>query len=254
MEKRKYSINETLFISESEEWIYITVDNKVYKVKLTADEVKNLYNTIKNIKNGIKVDENDRIFKFLITMNGIIADKEIPEIKKEIVISYVENIGDIKRLNEYCNETGLIFDSSKKGLMLYVSDNEIVISSRKLKGGKFVIPTEKQEELIVQTILKNKDEIITALTENYTIAIPVFSYVSGVRILKDKIGMNDVDSAICFQPWYMKQKFDLESRYPDAYVKCKINGITFEARGNTIDQALYFINDEFITIGESCYE
>lgn len=71
MEKRKYSINEMLFISESEEWIYITVDNKVYKVKLTADEVKNLYNTIKNIKNGIKVDENDRIFKFLITMNGI---------------------------------------------------------------------------------------------------------------------------------------------------------------------------------------
>ena len=254
MEKRKYSINEMLFISESEEWIYITVDNKVYKVKLTADEVKNLYNTIKNIKNGIKVDENDRIFKFLITMNGITAGKEIPEIKKEIVISYVENIDDIKRLNEYCNETGLIFDSSKKGLMLYVSDNEIVLSSKKLKRGKLGIPTEKQEELIVQTILKNKDEIITALTENYTIAIPVFSYVNGVRILKDKIGMNDVDSAICFQPWYMKQKFDFESRYPDAYVKCKINGITFEARGNTIDQALYFINDEFITIGESCYE
>jgi len=51
MEKRKYSINETLFISESEEWVYITADNKTYKVKLTVDELKKLYDIIKNIKN-----------------------------------------------------------------------------------------------------------------------------------------------------------------------------------------------------------
>jgi hypothetical protein len=181
-------------------------------------------------------------------------ERKIPKTQKEFVISYVENIDDIKRLNQYCSGTDLIFNGCKKGLILYITDNEIIISSRKLKGGNFVTPTGKQEELIVQTILKNKDEIITALIENYTLAVPIFSYVSGVRILKDKIGMNDVDSAICFQPWYMDQKFDFESRYPDAYVKCKINGIIFEARGMTIDQALCFINDEFITIGESCYE
>ena len=254
MEKRKYSINETLFISESEEWVYITADNKTYKVKLTVDELKKLYDIIKNIKNKTKVDKNDIIFKFLSKINGIIMERKIPKTQKEFVISYVENIDDIKRLNQYCSGTDLIFNGCKKGLILYITDNEIIISSRKLKGGNFVTPTGKQLELIVQTILKNKDEIITALIENYTLAVPIFSYVSGVRILKDKIGMNDVDSAICFQPWYMDQKFDFESRYPDAYVKCKINGIIFEARGMTIDQALCFINDEFITIGESCYE
>ena len=135
MEKRKYSINETLFISESEEWVYITADNKTYKVKLTVDELKKLYDIIKNIKNKIKVDKNDIIFKFLAKINGIITEREIPKTQKEIVVSYVENIDDIERLNQYCSGTGLIFDDSKKGLILYITENEIIISSRKLKGG-----------------------------------------------------------------------------------------------------------------------
>ena len=96
MEKRKYSINETLFISESEEWVYITADNKTYKVKLTVDELKKLYDIIKNIKNKTKVDINDIIFKFLAKINGIITEQEIPKTQKEIVISYVENIDDIE--------------------------------------------------------------------------------------------------------------------------------------------------------------
>ena len=96
MEKRKYSINETLFISESEEWVYITADNKTYKVKLTVDELKKLYDIIKNIKNKTKVDKNDIIFKFLSKINGIIMERKIPKTQKEFVISYVENIDDIK--------------------------------------------------------------------------------------------------------------------------------------------------------------
>ena len=63
--------------------------------------------------------------------------------------------------NKYCNETVLMFDGDKKGLNLYLSDNEIILSVKKIKNGNFLIPTEIQKELIVQTILKNEKEIIS---------------------------------------------------------------------------------------------
>ncbi|ERJ85162.1 hypothetical protein HMPREF1987_00138 [Peptostreptococcaceae bacterium oral taxon 113 str. W5053] len=253
MVKENLCVNETLFISEYEEWIYIIVNDMVYKVRLSDKEIKELYGIIKKVRKREKVNKESRIFKFLMEIGGIIKE-ENSIIEKRILISYVKNVDDIMEFNKYCNETVLMFDGDKKGLNLYLSDNEIILSVKKIKNGNFLIPTEIQKELIVQTILKNEKEIISMLMRNYTIALSLFSYVNGVRVLKDKVSIKETENALCFQPWYFTQKFDIESRYPKVYVRCEINGIEFEAAGYNIDEALYYINSEFISMGESCYE
>ena len=38
MAEREYVINPSLFISESEKWFYIMIDNKIYKLNMTEEE------------------------------------------------------------------------------------------------------------------------------------------------------------------------------------------------------------------------
>ena len=49
MVEKKLYVNPTLYITESKDWTYFTVDKNIYKVKLSEQELKDIYETIQKI-------------------------------------------------------------------------------------------------------------------------------------------------------------------------------------------------------------
>lgn len=259
MAEREYVINPSLFISESEKWFYIMVDNKIYKLNMTEEERRNLHEVIRlihgrtwgNQENPAELKKSFRILEALGAIKECQTDQIFP---RTIRIQSVEFVDNIALLNELCETEKLHFDKSRKGWHAYLSENEVILSSEKIEG-TFCKPCEKQIQLMIQAIQKNEQEILNAMVKTDYIAIPLFDYAKGVRILKKSVDeVGDVENYIWFQPWHTKISVDVNETYPSVSVKCILDHMDFEAIGIDTDHALYQIYEEYKSIRKTDYE
>ncbi len=126
-----------------------------------------------------------------------------------------------------------------------MSENELILSKKEIVGGAFLKPCDRQQELIVQTLLKNKEEIRQAMEECCYLSMSLTSYIKGVRVLKEYVGKEDAHDYIWLQPWYTQLEIEDRTYYPLVRVCCMIDDMSFEAVGIDTGEALYYIYDEY---------
>lgn len=247
MVEKKLYVNPTLYITESKDWTYFTVDKNIYKVKLSEQELKDIYETIQKInqEHTRKACEEERLkkaFRMLEALGCVMERTDEKKRDETLLICSVKHIANIEALNQYCRNECLRFSETEEGLFAYLTDKEVVLSKRELHTGNFRRPNEKMQELFVQTVLKNEQEILDAMAEHNCLAISLFRYSSGVRILEEEISGKDEESSyLPFQPWNTSIIIDGESSYPLMLVKCVIDHLPFEAAGMDTNNALYQI-------------
>ena len=255
MVERKLRINPSLYISESKEWIYFTVDRKTYKVKMNEEERKAVYDLIRTINQKHRLEEAEEqnrmtVFRMLVAIGAVnerMVDIAHPNL---IQIRMVEHVNNVETMNRFCQEGNLTFTEGKEGLFAYLSENEVVLSKKKFRAGSFINPSLLQQQLMVQAILKNSQEICDVLESEVCVAIPLFSYARGVRIIKEEVkDKKEMVDCLYFQPWNTNIIVDEQINYPSVMVKCKIDGMDFEAVGTDTNHALYLIYQEYKTMG-----
>lgn len=254
MVERKLRINPSLYISESNEWMYFTVDRKTYKVKLKEEDRKVVYELIRIINREHSMEEIEEqsrrtIFRMLIAIGAVnecMIDRDCPNL---IQIQRVEHVNDVETLNQFCQGDNLRFAEGKDGLFAYLSENEVILSKKKLCTGSFCKPNLMQQQLMTQVILKNSQEICDVMSSENHVAIPLFSYSHGIRIIKEEVrDKNEMADCLYFQPWNTNVVIDEQTNYPSVLVKCKIDNMNFEAVGTDTNHALYLIYQEYKTM------
>lgn len=259
MAERKLYVNPTLYITESKVWTYFTVNREIYKLKLSEQELKDVYGVLQiiNREHTLKAHETENIksaFRILEALGAVIERIYERQQDTTLIIRRVKHVADVKALNKYCRNECLRFSEEEEGLFAYLTDSEVILSKNEIQTGHFRKPNAKMQELFVQTILKNEQEILDAFVEHTCLAIPLFCYVNGVRILKEEIcGKDEVSSYIYFQSWNADIIIDGNSIYPQVIVKCIMDTLPFEAAGADTNSALYQIYLEHKSMREEGY-
>lgn len=259
MAKRKLYINPTLYITEGKVWTYFAVNREIYKLNLSEQELKDIYGVIQIINRNHTLKNHDtknikRAFRILETLGAVTERIYERQQDTTLIIRKVKHVVDVKPLNEYCQNECLRFSEEEEGLFAYLTDSEVILSKNEIQTGHFRKPNATMQELFVQIILKNKQEILDAFVEHTCLAIPLFSYSSGVKILKENIGGKDeVSSYLHFQPWNTDIMIDGNISYPLVIVKCVIDNLPFEAAGMDTNYALYQIYLEHKSMREEGY-
>lgn len=260
MAEKKLVIEPSLFITEYENWTFLMVKCKVYKIKMTETERKNLYEVIKAINQNGKLNEKEYVlwetsYLALQTIGGITDCVTMEQCENVLIVKRIEGVDNVDMLNQYCVEGGIHFECTENGYCVYLTENEMILSKNEMKFGKYVHPKEKQRNLIVQVLQKNKQEILQMMQSYSQVAMPLLGYASGVRVIKDKIiDVSEVSDYVGFQPWNAKITIDGDSCYPLVNVRCEIRQMVFTGSGLNTDLALYQIYEKNEVMRKMIYE
>lgn len=248
----KMMVNEGLFITESEAWTYFSVGEKIFKLKTDEEQIQNIYKVLELIrlhKFNMQEETDGRIraYEILKCIGGLIPEKEKPAAQKKLNIKGIGNLKTLEFLRTYCREESIDFQGEKEGVYAYLTEEEVILSKKEIKDGRFVCPNVLQQELLVQALLKNMEEIQTALEKYNFLSVPLYAYVAGVRGLMEKINtVEGVSNYLGFQSWKTEISVDTDHFYPKVEMKCRLKNKIYHAVDENTDNALFRIYQEYI--------
>lgn len=244
LKKDRYIVNETYFMTESREYLYITVDQKHYKLNFNLslrDQIDRIIQILK-IEGTIEPSEYDeKIFNLLIKIKAIKKETD----KKNIILRlFDENKNICKKIKE-CSREDLRYkiDFSEKGFKFRVLDNGkflvIFKENKKMNEIESIEVSDIFINYLIEVILEKHADIEELnIDETQILLINLNEYSNESIFLSDKT--RDFNSNILLNERINSYSYEFKEFFPMIKLNYKnFLGYTVTTFGDSKDECKY---------------